>query len=584
MDGGSLGRKFGREPQPVWAAARLVETLARAAHHTHTRGVIHRDLKPANVLLAADGTPKIADFGIAKCVEGGSGQTHTGAILGTPSYMAPEQAEGNSKQVGPAADVYALGAILYEVLTGRPPFLADSAVKTLMLVATQPPMPPRQLRPEVPAELEAVCLRCLRKAPAERYPTAAALADDLRRWLDGQPTESAAVPAERPPRRPRAIRLRLWTSWLRISITVSFGLLLAIGLWLGDRPDPALRHEADLPPAQPSVEVAAVKPPEPKPPEPKPPAPAPPPEPRTIPVVPAGLQVRSIATASGPVRALALSPDERTAAVAADGSFVRTYDLLSASSHSSASTHRSQPTAVAFGPTSRVLVYGGADGSVRAHDFDTDRDAAMLAAHTKPVAAVAVAALAQTVLSGGDDGARLWDLRTGRQVWPPPARDGRVSAVAITANGQTLYAVTNGALTARNPRNGWVVKKYGKEADAMKSLALSADGQTAVCGTADGRVLVWDLKADKSKELAGHAGEVGAVAISADGKRALSGGADKTVRLWDLVGLKELGRFEGHAGEVVGVALAPDGKQGVSGGADGTVWVLNLSAMAAEGP
>jgi serine/threonine protein kinase len=185
LDGGTLAQKIAGRPQPPAEAAAVVEALARAMQHAHGAGVVHRDLKPANVLLAADGTPKVADFGLAR-QEGGQG-TRTGDLIGTPSYMAPEQAAGRAHHSGPATDVYALGAILYECLTGRPPFRGATLVETLEQVQAQPVTPPRQIVPTVPADLEAVCLKCLSKTPADRYPTAGELADDLRRFLDGRP-------------------------------------------------------------------------------------------------------------------------------------------------------------------------------------------------------------------------------------------------------------------------------------------------------------------------------------------------------------------------------------------------------------
>ncbi len=188
VGGGTLAQRCGGIPQPPREAARLVAALARAVHHAHERGVVHRDLKPANVMLAGDGAPKITDFGLAKRLDGGAGLTETGAMVGTPGYMAPEQAL--CREVGPAADVYALGTILYELLTGATPFRADSLLETLTLVVSEPPRPPRQLRPDVPLELEAVCLKCLRKEPADRYASAQALADDLDRFSEGRPTQS----------------------------------------------------------------------------------------------------------------------------------------------------------------------------------------------------------------------------------------------------------------------------------------------------------------------------------------------------------------------------------------------------------
>src|SRR5262249_37775839 len=186
VEGGRLAQKRGGTPQPACQAAALVAGVAEAVHAAHQCGIVHRDLKPGNILLTADGTPKITDFGLARCLEGPAGLTHSGDPLGTPSYMAPEQAEGKSRDMGPAADTYALGAILYELLTGGPPFRAETAGETLRQVISQDPVPPSRLNAKVPRDLETVCLKCLHKEPQHRYASAAALAEDLHRFLLGE--------------------------------------------------------------------------------------------------------------------------------------------------------------------------------------------------------------------------------------------------------------------------------------------------------------------------------------------------------------------------------------------------------------
>ena len=212
MEGGSLDQRIAESPTSPRAAAEFVETLARTMEVAHQRGIVHRDLKPANILLAKLGSqssivrsretdssslpadhwsrttvPKIADFGLAKRVDDDSSQTKSGTILGTPSYMAPEQAGGKNREIGPAVDIYSLGAILYELLVGRPPFKAGNPIDTIRQVIEQEPVPPRQLEPRVPHDLETICLKCLEKDPARRFATAAELADDLRRFVDGDP-------------------------------------------------------------------------------------------------------------------------------------------------------------------------------------------------------------------------------------------------------------------------------------------------------------------------------------------------------------------------------------------------------------
>jgi serine/threonine protein kinase len=194
IQGGGLGHRTAGLPWHAPAAAHLVHTLALAIHHAHQHNVVHRDLKPSNVLLQTDGTPKITDFGLAKQLDSSLDLTDTGRILGSARYMAPEQAEGNIRAIGPATDIHALGAILYELLTGRPPFDGQTVMEALGQVRWSEPVPPRAIRPEVPAALEATCLRCLQKDPAQRYGMAEELAGALQHYLAAERGDQAFAP------------------------------------------------------------------------------------------------------------------------------------------------------------------------------------------------------------------------------------------------------------------------------------------------------------------------------------------------------------------------------------------------------
>jgi serine/threonine protein kinase len=232
VSGGSLAQQLNGVPMPPRRAAQLLLELARAVQHAHEQGIVHRDLKPANVLLTAGGVAKIADFGLAKLLDVEQGQTHTGVVLGSPSYMAPEQAAGKVRTIGPATDVYALGAILYELLTGRPPFVGASVLEKLDLVRDHDPVPPQALQPGMSSDLATISLKCLEKNPADRYPSATALAEDVDRFLRGEP-----------------IVARKWSLWDQAArlvrerqLDVNWGGLAALTLCLA--PFPIMTHVA----------------------------------------------------------------------------------------------------------------------------------------------------------------------------------------------------------------------------------------------------------------------------------------------------------------------------------------------------
>jgi tetratricopeptide (TPR) repeat protein len=258
IEGEPLDRYCNRLELTTRERLHLLEAVCQAVQHAHERQVVHRDLKPANVLVMGDGTPKVTDFGLAKRLESADDRaaaTQSGAILGTPSYMAPEQAAGRSEEVGAAVDVYALGAILYELLTGRPPFRADSPLETLLQVRSEDPVPPSRLHPRLPRDLETLCLKCLEKRPCDRYPSAGMVALELRRFLNGEPIQ--ARPASRPERAWRWCRRNPWLAGLTAALVlVLFGSLAGLtGLWLrAEQQRHAAAEQRDL--AQTNLDLA----------------------------------------------------------------------------------------------------------------------------------------------------------------------------------------------------------------------------------------------------------------------------------------------------------------------------------------
>jgi WD40 repeat protein len=499
LEGGSLADQVKGGPRPPVQAAWTVEALARAVHAAHEQGIVHRDLKPANVLLAADGTPKVTDFGLAKHAD--SGMTATGEVLGTPRYMAPEQAEGLAKEVGPAADVYALGAILYALLIGRPPFAGPTILETLEQVKRREPDPPRRLNPKVDRDLETICLTCLAKDPKRRYATAKALAEDLQSWLGHRPIAA----------RPATTRERLVKLVRRHPAAAAFACLgalvvlaaLAGSLWHGHVLGEALadsdrlRHEglarearlrdflyvADMRLAKEAWDGGDL--------------------PHLAELLerqrPAdgeadrrgfewywlkwclGTRVGTLKAHDGGLLCAAVSPDDRFLVTTDRKGSVKVWDLASRQQIGNLPGHTDEVQRAVFSPDSRTLATCSRDRTIRLWDVATWTEHACLrGGHEITVKSVAFSPNGKLLASAGrDKRIVLWELPQGRKVRSWQAHDGVVHDIAFTPDGRRLVSVGKEDRTTKF----WDVASGAESArcacpNELLCLALSPDGKT----------------------------------------------------------------------------------------------------------
>jgi WD40 repeat protein len=626
VEGGSLAGRLDGTPWDGRQAAALVGCLAEAIHAAHQLGVVHRDLKPANILLTASGQPKISDFGLARKLDE-AGQTVTGAVVGTPSYMAPEQASGRTRDVGPAADVYALGAILYELLTGRPPFKGATTLDTLAQVAATDPVPPRQLQPRTPRDLETICLKCLEKAPARRYLTAKALADDLRRFSEVLPI--LARPASVPEKVVRWARRRpavaLLSLLLLASVSLGFAgvawqwgqtraglqraeaslyaqrIALADREWLSGRVDRSEQLLSDCPPSRRGWEWRYLR--------------------RlchqeeasfatgssfAVSFDPQGRHVavandqegtiqiwrlegrEKVATLPSAGPAMAWGPGGTTLASAAwqrgpNGEAVADrpgdillWDVPGGRVLQRLQGHKGAVLSLAFHPAGKLLASGGMDHTIRIWDLAAGRERQCLSGHRRWVEAVAFdPGGARLASAGTDDTIRLWDWASGDLVrsW---GGDGEGTL------GRGLVDSTKGSPSARTATSGDDQVKIWNAATAQEvlpwrgqmhqvyCLAFAPDGRTLAAGRGNS-IKLWNVATGKELHtLRGHTDQVRGVAFSPDGKRLASAGYDQTVRLWDTATGEEVGIMRGHVGPVNSVAFHNDGDLLASASWDGT--------------
>jgi WD40 repeat protein/tRNA A-37 threonylcarbamoyl transferase component Bud32 len=602
IEGGSLA-SFSREPAASAAqrrsAAQLIATVARGVHYAHQRGILHRDLKPANILLDATRQPHVSDFGLARRLDAAGSLSPSGAIIGTPSYMSPEQARA-SKVLTTATDVHGLGAILYELLTGRPPFRADNVLETLKQVVEQEPQPPRALNRRVDRDLETICLKCLRKEPGERYGSAEALADDLERWLKGEPIQARRIGTVK--------RVLKWARRKPAIAAMTTAILVAVVLGVAGMAWQWQRAERHLKEAETARDQAkaAVK------------------DARQT-LTYSHLALANNAWRAGDTRAalaelnacppetwgwefhylrrlclassftlrghrdgvnsVCFSPDGgRLASAGADGT-ARVWDPATGletrriklgrtiEEFFRRESRQESVMCICYSSDGRLLASATADGEVQLTSDPEEGKSTVLGAHEGLAWAVAFSPDGKLLASGGDDNkVRLWDVAKRKEL---PNLDGQtaIRGLCFSPDGLRLAgAGDDGMIRLWEVRTKQLTRSLDGHKGHVEEVSFSPDGRRLASAGADRTVRIWDVATGRLLlTLGGHNAPVLCVRFSPDGLRLASGGEDQVVRLWDASTGQQLASFRGHISGVNGVSFRPDGQFLASAGSDSSV-------------
>ena len=592
VEGTNLARWLAGTPRVPRIAAQIVETLARAVEYAHQHGVLHRDLKPANVLVAEsvpsaeDGSVpplKVSDFGLSKAIDGGTVAeqfSEAGALLGTPSYMAPEQARSGDQPVGCTADVYSLGAILYEILSGRPPFLASTPLQTLLQVVHDDPVPIRRLQQQMPRDLATICDKCLEKDPARRYSSAALLADDLTRFLNHEPVLARPLGP--------AGRLRHWVrrrptaaSFIAALIAVVvLGFSLVLWQWqeasqARHRAETLATSEAD---ARRQAERTAAEL-----------------------ILDQSLELCEQGEVGAGMTGLANGLRRAVQSGLSDLEPAFRANLACWSSRLQASS-QSPPqgasiTSVAFSPDGKRLLVGRwankfevpGPGEAQLYDPAGWIPIGPPLQHNGPVTAVAFSPDGTRLLTAGRDGSvGLWDAATGKAVRPMHIHLQAVFAVAFSSDGKT-YAAGG---VARNSESAGEVHLWKTEtgeeaieplstAGPVQSLAFSPDGSALLTGSNEpaaeqpqprGEAILWNLESGQPiGPVMHHAAPIRTVGFNPNGKFLLTGSDDQTTRLWERDTGRPAGRALTHPYPILSATFSPDGKTIIVAGGNSRV-------------